>query len=205
MCSIFLLLALAGSIARAESLAESLPAFYNVAGIAQDDVLNVRAAPDIAARILSTLPHDATGLEIVARDADERWGQINIGEQTGWISLRFLARQPGQPDDRLPRPLACFGNEPFWKLTLPQDGPAEIARIDAEPVQINTLDPVTSANRTDRYAVFGQGSEQVFTFIFHRDQCSDQMSDRAYGMSVDVFMTEDSGVSYVTGCCSLMP
>ena len=185
--------------------AESLPAFYNVSGVAQDDVLNVRSAPDLSSRILSTLPHDATSIEVVARSPDDGWAQVNIGEQTGWISLAFLARQAAQPDDTLPRPLACFGTEPFWSLKIPQDGPAEMARMDAETVSIQTLDPVTSANQTDRYAVFGQSSERVFTFIFHRDQCFDQMSDRAYGMSVDIFMTEDSGVNYVTGCCNLIP
>ncbi|MEM6577414.1 MAG: SH3 domain-containing protein [Pseudomonadota bacterium] len=198
---LFGILVMTASVVRAESL----PAFYNVVGIAQTDVLNVRAAPNLSAQILSTLPHDATGLEVVGRDADDGWAQINIGEQTGWISLQFLARQPGQPDDTLPRPISCVGTEPFWDLTLPETGQAEINRIDADPVLIDTLAPVTAANRTDRYAVFGQGSEQVFTFIFHRDQCSDQMSDRAFGMSVDIFMTENSGVSYVTGCCSLLP
>ena len=195
------LLALVASIAQAEDL----PAFHDVSGVTENDVLNVRAAPDISSSILSTLPHDATAIEVVARDADTQWAQINVGEQAGWVSLDFLARRAGQPDNMLPRPLSCIGNEPFWTLKLPENGPAEIARIDAEPVSIDTLDPVTSANRTDRYAVFGQGSEQVFTFIFHRDQCSDLMSDRVYGMSVDIFMTEQSGVSYVTGCCNLVP
>lgn len=183
----------------------SLPAFYNVTGIEAEDVLNIRAAPQLSASILSTLPHDAANLEIVARDPSGAWGQIAFGESNGWVSLEFLSRQAGQPEDELPRPLSCFGNEPFWNLTLPRGEPAKITRIDSDPILIDTLDPVTSANQTDRYAVFGQGEEQVFTFIFHRDQCSDQMSDRAFGMSVDVFMTEQSGVSYVTGCCSLTP
>lgn len=199
-CALVFFLTVAASLVRADTL----PAFYNVVGVAQNDVLNVREAPDLSSRILSTLAHDTTGLEVVAYNLDGTWVQINIDEQTGWISTQFLTRQPGQPDDALPRPLSCFGTEPFWGLTIPQDGPAELTRMDSEPVLIDTLDPVTSANQTDRYAVFGQGSERVFTFIFHRDQCSDQMSDRAYGMSVDVFMTEDSGVSYVTGCCNLL-
>lgn len=200
-CVLFFLMAVSASILRADDL----PAFYDVAGVAQNDVLNVRETPDLTSRILTTLTHDTTDLEVVARSADGGWAQINIDEQTGWISLQFLARQPGQPAATLPRPLSCFGTEPFWSLTVPRDGPAEMTRIDAEPVPIETLEPVTSANQTDRYAVFGQGSERVFTFIFHRDQCFDQMSDRAYGMSVDIFMTEDSGVSYVTGCCNLVP
>lgn len=182
---------------------ESFPAFYNVVGVSQKDVLNIRAAPDTNARILATLSHDATAIEVITSNAGSNWGQINIGEQAGWVSLDFLTRQPGQADDELPRPLSCFGTEPFWDLEISQTGPAKIAQIDSEPVMVDTLDPVTSANQRDRYAVFGEGNEQVFTFIFHRDTCSDQMTDRSFGMSVDIFMTEKSGVSYVTGCCTL--
>ncbi|MEM9497252.1 MAG: hypothetical protein AAGA28_04970 [Pseudomonadota bacterium] len=201
-----LLTGLAGAISLiwiSAAAADSLPAFYDVSDVAANDVLNVRAAPQVGAAILSTLEHDATGIEIVAQNAEGDWGQINLGEQAGWVALRFMTRLPGQPEDQLPRPLQCAGTEPFWSLTLPREGPATLTRMDEEPLEITTLDPVTSVNRTDRYAVFGQGDERVASFIFHRDTCSDNMSDRVYGMSVDVILTEQSGVSYGTGCCNL--
>jgi len=183
--------------------ADALPAFYDVAGVASDDVLNVRAAPGVGNSIVDTLTADARNVEVVALNADGDWGQINVGEMTGWISMTFLTRQPGQPDNELPRPLACFGTEPFWSLDIGTGQSAELGRPDADSVQITMLDPVTSSNRTDRYAIFGQGGERVYTFIFHRDACGDGMSDRAYGISVDLFLTEETGVNYVTGCCSL--
>lgn len=183
--------------------AQALPAFYDVSGVAADDVLNVRAAPGVGNSIVSTLGADARRVEVVALNADGDWGQINVGEATGWISMAFLTRQQNQPDDELPRPLACFGTEPFWSLDIGTGPSAELSRPDETPVEVTMLEPVTASNRTDRYAIFGQGGDRVYTFIFHRNACSDGMSDRAYGISVDLFLTEEAGVNYVTGCCNL--
>lgn len=183
--------------------AQSVPAFYNVSGVAADDVLNVRAAPGIGNSIVAKLTSDARFVEVVAFDDTGEWARVNVDEVSGWVALRFLARRANQPDDELPRPLVCTGTEPFWSLNVAASATAELDRMDEEPISIATLDPVTSENRTDRYAIFGQGQSQVFTFMFQRDACTDGMSDRAYGMSVDLFVTEESGVTYLTGCCSL--
>jgi len=182
---------------------EALPAHYDVSNVAPDDVLNIRQAPGTAASIIGKLGHKDTDIEVVAFDEAGEWGQVNVGEMSGWVSLRFLTRQPGQIDDKLPTPLVCTGTEPFWTLDIAGGETAQLSRPGETPVDVRMLDPVTASNRTDRYAIFGQGGDRVYTFIFHRDACSDGMSDRAYGMSVDLFLTEEKGVSYVTGCCSL--
>lgn len=185
--------------------AQALPAFYDVTNVANDDVLNIRQAPSVSASIVGKLNYDDTSIEVVAFDEDNEWGQVNIGETAGWVSLRFLSRQPGQIEDELPRPLLCSGTEPFWSLEITNSDTAQLSRPGETPVDVQMLDPVTASNRTDRYAIFGQGGERVYTFIFHRDSCSDGMSDRSYGISVDLFLTEEKGVSYVTGCCNLQP
>lgn len=183
--------------------AQSLPAFYDVSGVASDDVLNVRAAPGVGNTIIEKLTADARFVEVVAIDDKGEWARINVGERSGWVALRFLTRRPGQPENQLPRPLSCAGTEPFWSLDVSQSDSAAFRRMGGDPVTVTTLDPVTSENRTDRYAIFGQSDERVFTFMFQRDACSDGMSDRAYGISVDLFMTTQTGVTYLTGCCTL--
>ncbi|WP_338549562.1 SH3 domain-containing protein [Roseovarius phycicola] len=182
---------------------EALPAYYDVTNVAPDDVLNIREAPGTAASIIGKLGHEDTNIEVVSFDKAGEWGQVNIGEMSGWVSLKFLTRQPGQIDDELPTPLVCTGTEPFWTLEIAGGETAQLSRPGETAVDVKMLEPVTASNRTDRYAIFGQGGDRVYTFIFHRDACSDGMSDRAYGMSVDLFLTEDKGVSYVTGCCNL--
>lgn len=183
--------------------AQAVPAFYNVSGVAADDVLNVRAAPGVGNTIIAKLEANASAIEVVAFDDTGDWARINVGETSGWVAARFLARRPGQPEDRLPRPLICSGTEPFWSLEIDRAETASFTRMDQDTIPVVTLDPVTSENRTDRYAIFGQGNDRVFTFMFQRDACSDGMSDRAYGISVDLFMTEDAGVTYLTGCCNI--
>ncbi|QFT95099.1 Bacterial SH3 domain protein [Roseovarius sp. THAF9] len=183
--------------------AQALPAFYDVSGVAADDVLNVRAAPGVGNSIVAKLTADARFIEVVAFDESREWARVNVDEASGWVALRFLDRRPDQPDDQLPRPLTCAGTEPFWSLDVGSTASATLDRMDDDPISVATLDPVTSENRTDHYAIFGQSQTQVFTFMFQRDACTDGMSDRAYGMSVDLFVTEDSGVTYLTGCCNL--
>ena len=183
--------------------AQALPAFYDVSGVAPDDVLNVRAGPGVGNSIVAKLTADARFIEVVAFDESREWARVNVEDTSGWVALRFLDRRPDQPDDQLPRPLMCAGTEPFWSLDVARTSTATLDRMDDDPISVATLDPVTSENRTDRYAIFGQAQTQVFTFMFQRDACTDGMSDRFYGMSVDLFVTEESGVTYLTGCCNL--
>lgn len=187
----------------APALSETFPAFFDVSGVETNDMLNVRAKPNISASIVSKLEHNDRRIEVVGQDESGNWGQINVGESTGWVSLQFMSRLAGQAEDTLPRPLRCIGNEPFWSLDIDQSQIALLSRPSADPIRVTMLEPVTASNRNDRYAIFGQSDDSVFTFIFHRDQCSDGSSDRAYGVSVDLFLTETSGVNYVTGCCNL--
>ncbi|MGK7753172.1 MULTISPECIES: COG3650 family protein [unclassified Roseovarius] len=183
--------------------AQSLPAFYDVSGVAADDVLNVRAGPGVGNSIIAKLNADASFIEVVAFDETRKWARVNVDEASGWVAVRFLDRRLDQPDNQLPRPLTCTGTEPFWSLAIDRTATATLDRMDDEPITVATLEPVTSQNRTDHYAIFGQAQTQVFTFMFQRDACTDGMSDRAYGMSVDLFVTEESGVTFLTGCCNL--
>lgn len=183
--------------------AEPLPAFYDVSGIAQTDVLNIRAEPRASATILDRLSADDTGIEITGRDDTGEWARLNTGERVGWVAFRYLARQPGQPGDSLPRPLRCIGTEPFWSMSLAREARADVIRPGQDPIGFDNLFTVVAENRTDRYAIFGESEKRVLTAVFRRASCSDMMSDRSYGMDVDIFLTEQSGVSFVSGCCSL--
>ncbi|WP_135502654.1 SH3 domain-containing protein [Roseovarius aestuariivivens] len=196
LCICFLIL---GSGLRAEPL----PAFYDVTDVAETDVLNIRSEPRIGGSIIGTLAADATDVEVVAYDDSGEWGRINTQERAGWVALRFLSRQAGQPGDALPRPLRCIGNEPFWSLSLAEDSSAEFLRPGQAAVAFGNLYTVVAENRTDRYAIFAEAEARVLTAVFRRAQCTDTMSDRAYGIDVDIFLTEQSGVSFVSGCCSL--
>ncbi len=182
--------------------AQNLPALYDVSGVASNDTLNVRAGPSTEFDIIDKLAFDAQGLEVVDLDKTGEWGLINIAEQSGWISLKFTRRQPGQPDTGLPRALECYGTEPFWAFTVASDRSATFSEPDRETT-IEELVVVPSRNRTDRHALFGDGGDRIFTTMVGHSLCSDGMSDRIYGMSIDLLVTDAEGVNVYSGCCSV--
>lgn len=76
---------------RAQGPADSgFPALYDVAGVAADDVLNIRAAPAAGAPVIGALAHDARAVELLGLDATGRWARLNIAEGQGWAALRHL-------------------------------------------------------------------------------------------------------------------
>lgn len=183
--------------------AQSLPALYDVADVLVGDVLNIRKSPTTTASIIGGLAYDETGVEVVAINEEGDWGLINAGETAGWVSLRYLQRQPGQDDDGLPRPLACAGTEPFWSFNLGDGTSAEITWFDEEPVTFESVFVIESSNRTDRYAIFADGGDKVLTSVLGRARCSDGMSDKVYGLGIDILLTDESDVRFFSGCCAI--
>lgn len=180
----------------AAALAQTFPALYDVTGVAADDVLNIRAAPDAATENLGELAPDAKAVEVIEAAGD--WGQVNTGEASGWVAMRFLTPQTGG-DYALSRSMTCLGTEPFWTLDVTQ---GELARFAAPNWGIShyTVGLLQrSANRTDRFVLRG-GS---LVAVIARNACSDGMSERAYGLSVDLLPDAESGSALFSGCCSL--
>ncbi len=183
--------------------AQSLPAFYDVSDVATDDVLNIRDKPTTSSEIIGELEFDRTAIEVVALNEEQDWAQINFEERTGWVSLRFMTRQPGQSLGKPPYPLSCYGTEPFWSLDISPDPHMEFHWAGEEPKKFESVFTVESVNRTDRSALFAEGEHGLLTSVLQRQICSDGMSDRLYGVNIDMFLTDDTGVTFFSGCCTL--
>lgn len=188
------------------ALAQDWPALYDVTGVSAGDVLNVREAPDVRSPIVGKLPPHAGGIEVVEASDDGRWGLINIGQRSGWASLRYLAPADTKRRSAFLPVRNCFGTEPFWSLAL-GDGP-EVAW--AEPGTEDAKGLVSgwfkSQNRYDRQAArlsFFDGREG--TAIFSAMQCGDGMSDRSFGIAVELFLQGDGASRLLSGCCSIRP
>ena len=195
------------------------PALYDVTGVAAQDVLNVRAEPSANEPIIGAFTPSETGIEVIALSDDGGWGRVNTGEQAGWVSMRFLARQPGQTaqdwsitrESFAPRNLECFGTEPFWDLTLRPGGTFEFT----DPFQgdgsalAGTYEPIQSSVSTGKQGFFGviAGDPTGFalTGIINREMCSDGMSDRRYGLAIDLIRGDPTGERLDAGCCRLVP
>lgn len=189
-----LLVAMAAGTAQAD-----LPALYRVTGVAQADTLNVRAAPGTSGAVIGTLAPDADGVEVTALSPDGKWAQVNTGEASGWAALRFLQRVSGTP---FPLRATCFGTEPFWSLELGEE--AVFDQMSGVEFRFDRAADLRSANRTDRTAILADGPLGRLTGTVSAQACSDGMSDRAYGLSIDAVLDfRTGGPRLISGCCTL--
>lgn len=178
------------------------PALHDVTGVAANDVLNLRAAPDAGAAIVGTLPPDATGVEVIRPNPEQTWGLVNTAEGTGWASLTYLARRPGQWQGALPETLGCGGTEPFWSLDL-TPGAILFGGLDLPDLAFGAGLRQPAANRRDRWSFRAWSDGTGITGIVINATCTDGMSDREYGLSLDVILATGDGYSHYAGCCAL--
>ncbi|WP_226624830.1 COG3650 family protein [Alloyangia pacifica] len=182
--------------------AQDLPAFYAVSGVAADDVLNIRAAPDPEATRLGSLTPSARGVEVSALNDDGTWGRIPMGEGVGWVSMAYLA-----PEDNggLPQVegLRCFGTEPFWSYEVRQGEAATVTTPDdPEEVLLAGGFETASGQRWPFSSVAGADHLQAVLVASPEAQCSDGMSDRLYGLSATLVLTGRISRT-LSGCCEL--
>lgn len=194
-------LALAGPVAATQ---EAVPGLYDVTGVAAGDALNVRADPDPHAPILGTLARDARAVEVVALDASGRWARVNLGERGGWVARRFLAVRAGEWQGRIPAGLDCTGTEPFWRLEIGPEG-QRFEAAGETPLRYGGGARLPAEGRRDRWALRAWAAGRGLTAVVAERACSDGMSGRAYGLGVDLILSDRDGARYLSGCCSLVP
>ncbi|UWQ24782.1 SH3 domain-containing protein [Leisingera aquaemixtae] len=194
--------------------AQEFPALYSVAGVSADDVLNIRSAPSASAEIIGTLAPDQAGVEVVAADGSGTWGLVNSGERSGWAALRFLTQDPR--DDwrkRQKQALNCFGTEPFWSLALDETPNLTTPGGPEMPFVLLAREPGSNHSGKSGFHAVRQGDGNVshtepvaLSGTLTAQQCSDGMSDRTYGISIDLLQLRGAGqLDVLTGCCSLVP
>ncbi|PWJ21773.1 peptide-binding protein [Jannaschia seohaensis] len=184
--------------APATATQDAWPALFDVAGVSADDVLNIRAAPTAASEIVGTVAPDAVDIEVIRPNEALTWGLVNTAEGTGWVSLAFLQRQPGQWTGAYPPVQQCFGTEPFWSIDI-DDRAATFSTPDTS-IQGQVIARMASANRRDRHGLrIALPEGRWIDGVISWETCSDFMSDREYGLTFDALGTD--GV--LSGCCSL--
>ncbi len=177
---------------------DTLPALFRVVDVEPDDMLNIRAEPTVEAEIIGRLAHDAVAIEVTAEDADG-WGQVNHLDGIGWVSLRFMERQPAETGPR------CFGVEPFWQLD--HDGEQAVWKTPEErrrSRRMTVLEDPLPGEPGETLIV--ELSDRRMTLMSTAMECSDGASDRLYGLSGRLLIEEDGAPPRVlAGCCSMAP
>lgn len=201
-----LILALAVLASPVWATVDGWPALYDVTGVASGDVLNIRAGPSSAAEIIGGFEYDAERIEVIRPDDNFEWGLVNIAEGVGWVSLRFLVPQPGQWWGEFPAIRQCFGTEPFWAVGVTGD----TFQLDApeNTASGRILERWTSLNRRDNHAMtvrLDHDSDADIVIMLTTDRCTDGMSDREYGIRLDMLFRGAIDRELVSGCCSIAP
>lgn len=191
-------LALVLSLCAGSAAAEMYPVLAEVTGVAASSALNIRAAPDAGAAIIGTLAPDATGIEVVA--VADGWARINHGEATGHVALRHLRLAEGPPWTALEAPLACHGTEPFWSLDI--DPVAGTATFRTPEPSGARAEPIAQRWPGQPWAQTAALALPEGLVVLRPAACSDGMSDRGFGIAIDIFLSEPAGGRH-SGCCSL--
>ncbi|MBN9890031.1 COG3650 family protein [Salipiger abyssi] len=184
--------------------AQEVPALYDVTGVATDDQLNVRAAPEASAPVIGALSHSQTHVEVTAVNEAGTWGRVVLGEQTGWASLAYLTVQPesAMPDAG---EVTCFGTEPFWSYHVDAGDTATWSAIDDEALTLKSGPFRRADARFEPFISAAGAPGQQAVLVMQKDpQCSDGMSDALYGLSA-VLVLSGRLERAVSGCCSLAP
>lgn len=186
--------------APAMARADLLPASFQVTGVAEGDRLNIRRDPDATSEILGEIGPYGFNIEVLETTADGKWGKVGLPEGNGWVSMRFLEATPPMDPYLVPRPLSCFGTEPFWSVSLYPRG-AEYNSPDTGAVPMTVLDEAVAPE--GYFFRLEEGPTLNRTLIVTRQKCSDGMSDREYGFSTLMFLSAPDGNGAFAGCCTL--
>jgi len=107
------------------------------------------------------------------------------------------------PASPLPDDFICFGNEPFWSLSIEGGIAATYNTPDLKlPQSYTVADILTARGRVD-YPVALElyaGLRSAWAVIEH-EACSDGMSDNTHLWSAQLLLKDQQGVSFLTGCC----
>ena len=178
---------------------EGWPALYDVVNVAEDDVLNVRDDPDASSYKFGELKPGEV-VEVIDENPEGTWALVNSGEAAGWVSKRYLRRLGEQLDGDYPEITTCGGTEPFWDLTR-RDGNITFESFsgDIPPVTEPLIREGTAMGNRHRYAF--RTSNMIG--IISREYCHDGMSDRAFGLEINLILDEEG--YHMNGCCSILP
>ncbi len=186
------------------------PRLYNVRDVASDDTLNIRSQPASSGEIVGELAWNATNVEVLGASPNGKWGLVNTGEgMAGWAFLRYLEPVSGAHWTRMATPLDCGGTEPFWDVDLITDAPSVFTMLGAP---VFTLEPdwasgvMADGSGAPSFVLMRhQSANGASTAFVRAETCSDGMSDRVYGLAIDLFLDrfDEFGNARYRGCCTL--
>lgn len=156
--------------------------------------------PRCQSNIVGAISPYGLNIEIFETTPDEKWGKVGIPEGNGWVAMRYLEETPPAEPYLVPRPLSCFGTEPFWSLSLyPRGAEYDSPETGIVPMKLLAED----VSERVYFMRLEEGPTLNRTLIVKRQLCGDGMSDRKFGFTTLMFLVAPEGNDTFTGCCSL--
>ncbi|MBV7395083.1 COG3650 family protein [Mameliella sediminis] len=179
--------------------AQDFPALYNVTGVDDGDVLNMRTRPTENGTVIGALAFDAKLVEVI--EEDDGWGRVNVEGLSGWVPLTSMERLDGT---QMPAgyQFKCFGTEPFWSATVIQGDKMTFTRPDDDDKAFTVGELTTAVSRDHPHALQGSKLGENVSLVVTHEICTDGMSDYRFGFSGTVVIGGYDTQVY-TGCCSL--
>lgn len=192
----FVLLLTFGASSFAEPIQPMKEVFYRVVGVASNDVLNIRAQPTSRSEIIGAFSYNHPLLEVTGSEG--RWVRVNLGEYSGWVHSGYIepVNLPNYSHTNLPNGLKCFGEEPFWIVTLYN------GKINLQHQRSLGEDYILSAieNTENEYLLRGVSESGNEVAIFIKDEmASSSMVENYYNWSASLYL-DGIEMSYGTGC-----
>lgn len=183
--------------------AQEVPGLFEVVGVAADDTLNVRTGPGAGFDVIGEFAPDASGIEVTQIDWESGWGRVNFQETAGWVSMAYLGELPLQRVEGLPRPLICYGTEPFWDIEFRGDDSAVLSVFGELAATFPEVAPVPASNLLGRSGLMAGAEGQSLHAVVTTRSCSDGMSDRLFGYEINMILDIGEGVGVWSGCCTV--
>jgi uncharacterized membrane protein len=190
------LLLVFGTASFAEAISPVKDVFYQVAGVASNDVLNIRAQPTSRSEIIGVFHYNHPLFEVTGSNG--RWVRVNLGEYSGWVHSGYIQRVnvPTFPQTNLPNGLKCHGEEPFWTVTL-SGGRLQLQSMTfGEKVYaVSTIE-----NIGDGYLITGMSkTANEISILVEDEMASSSIVENYYNWSVSLEM-DGYSVLGGTGC-----
>lgn len=161
--------------------------YFNVFGVRDDDVLNIRDKPSGTALKIGYFSYDAVLIEIIKTTPNGKWGYVKAsGGIMGWISMRYLtpATLETYGNTEIPIGLNCITTEPHITYTLVEDK-IIIQNFSLDKEYIYNIGNIRRERDGHYYIDHNGDGFYVDTLVIANDsKGSDGMSDVEYKWSV---------------------
>lgn len=195
-----------GATDPAQAQPPEVPRVYQVSGISDGGLLNVRSRPALEAEALGGLTRGTQPIEVVETDPSGRWGRVLWHGTNAWVSMRYLTpiETPQLEGVPLPSGLRCVGTEPFWSFELSRPGMLRLTMLGADEPITAMLTMSVSSIGSGKFpvALLARDGSLELTAIVRPASCNDGMSEQGYGWSVDL-LRRDEDLLLLSGCCAL--